>query len=136
MNLDFKRGIVAGLSFLFLAALLVVAWVEGGKQRVEPRPEPVVGADSGKCLKCHEEKTPVIAAQWRESRHATLGGGGYEWHRAESNDPDAFRHEGKLIATVVSPKDCGGCHQEIAREFGASHHSKATQFIGSLDNVL
>jgi hydroxylamine dehydrogenase len=136
MNLDFKRMIVAGLSFLFLGALLVVAWVEGGKQRIQPRPEPVVGAESGKCLKCHQEKTPVVAAQWMDSRHAQLGVGCYECHRADESDPDAFPHEGKFIATVVSPKDCGACHQDIVKEFQASHHAKATQFIGSLDNVL
>ncbi len=136
MTLDQKRRIVAALSFLFLVALLIVAWVEGGRQRVQPRPKPVVGETSAKCLQCHEQKTPVVAAQWKDSRHAQLGVGCYECHRAEKDDPDAFLHEGKLIATVVSPKDCGGCHQEIAREFGASHHAQAAQFIGSLDNVL
>jgi hypothetical protein len=136
MTLDFKRYIVAALSFLFLIALLIVAWVEGGRQRLQPRPKPVVGETSGKCLQCHEQKTPVIAAQWKDSRHALLGVGCYECHRADDGDPDAFLHEGKLIATVVSPKDCGSCHQDIAREFGASHHAQATQFIGSLDNVL
>ncbi len=136
MTLDSKRYIVAALSFLFLFALLIVAWVEGGRQRLQPKPKPVVGEASGKCLRCHEQKTPVIAAQWSDSRHALLGVGCYECHRADEGDPDAFLHEGKLIATVVSPKDCGSCHQDIAREFGASHHAMATQFIGSLDNVL
>ena len=136
MNLDFKRKLVAALSFLFLGALLIVAWVEGGKQRVQPKPTPVMGADSRKCYDCHEDKTPAVAAQWRDSKHATLGVGCYECHRADETDADAFRHEGKLIATVVSPKDCGGCHQDITKEFMASHHSKAAQFIGSLDNVL
>jgi hypothetical protein len=136
MTLDQKRVIVSTLSFLFLISLLIVAWVEGGKQRVQPKPKPVVGADSAKCLDCHLQKTPVIAAQWSDSRHARLGVGCYECHRAQEGDPDAFRHEGKLIATVVSPRDCAGCHGDIAREFEASHHAKATQFIGSLDNVL
>ncbi|HEU4401352.1 MAG TPA: multiheme c-type cytochrome [Candidatus Polarisedimenticolia bacterium] len=136
MTLDQKRTIVAALSFLFLISLLIVAWVEGGQRRVQPRPKPVVGETSAKCLRCHEQKTPVVAAQWSDSRHAQMGVGCYECHRAEEGDPDAFRHEGALIATVVSPKDCGGCHGDIAREFGASHHAQAAQFIGSLDNVL
>ena len=136
MTLDQKRMIVAALSFLFLGALLIVAWVEGGKQRIHPKPRPVVGADSAKCLQCHQQKTPVIAAQWTDSRHAQLGVGCYECHRAAEGEPDAYLHEGKWIATVVSPADCGGCHQDIAREFQHSHHSQAAQFIGSLDNVL
>lgn len=136
MTLDQKRSIVAALSFLFLGALLIVAWVEGGKQRLHPKPKPVVGAESAKCLQCHEQKTPVIAEQWKDSRHAQLGVACYECHRAGEGDKDAFLHEGKIIATVVSPADCGACHQDIAREFEHSHHSKAAQFIGSLDNVL
>lgn len=136
MTLDQKRMIVAALSFLFLASLLLVAWVEGGKERIHPKPRPVVGADSAKCLQCHEQKTPVIAAQWTDSRHAQLGVGCYECHRADEKEPDAFLHEGKWIATIVSPTDCGACHQDIAREFQHSHHSQAAQFIGSLDNVL
>ncbi len=136
MTLDQKRIVVATLSFLFLLALLIVAWVEGGRQRVQPRPKPAVGPESAKCLQCHEQKTPVIAAQWRDSRHALIGVGCYECHRADEGESDAFLHEGKLIATVVTPKDCGNCHQDIAREFGGSHHAQAAQFIGSLDNVL
>lgn len=136
MTLDQKRVIVASLSLLFLCSLLVVAWVEGGQRRIQPKPKPVVGSDSQKCLACHEQKTPVIAAQWSDSKHAQLGVGCYECHRADAGDKDAFAHEGKTIATVVSPKDCSSCHGEIAQEFEHSHHSKAAGFIGSLDNVL
>lgn len=117
-------------------ALLIVAWVEGGRKRLEPRPEPAVGADSKKCYDCHLQKTPVVAAQWAESQHAGLGVGCYECHRAREGEAAAFPHEGMLIATVISPKDCSSCHEEIASEFEHSHHSKAAQFIGSLDNVL
>ncbi|MBI4168453.1 MAG: hypothetical protein HY510_00795, partial [Acidobacteria bacterium] len=78
MTLDQKRMIVAGLSFLFLMALLIVAWVEGGRQRVRPKPRPVVGQESAKCLQCHEQKTPVVAAQWKDSKHAQLGVSCYE----------------------------------------------------------
>jgi hypothetical protein len=136
MTLDQKRMVVAALSFLFLLALLIVAWVEGGRQRIQPKPRPVVGGDSARCLQCHEQKTPVIAAQWADSRHARLGVGCYECHRAEEGEADAFLHEGRLIATIVSPRDCGSCHGDIRREFDHSHHSRAAQFIGSLDNVL
>ena len=136
MTLDQKRVVVAGLSFLFLASLLLVAWVEGGKQRLHPEPEPVVGADSRRCLDCHAQKTPAVAAQWRDSKHARLGVGCFECHRADEGDKDGFMHEGARIATVVTPRDCASCHGEIAAEFQRSHHARAAQFIGSLDNVL
>ncbi len=93
-------------------------------------------ADSEKCLRCHRDKTPAIVKQWADSKHAAMGVTCYDCHHAEPGDADAFMHEGKLIATVVSPKDCGICHSDVAEEFGASHHAKAAQFIGSLDNVL
>ena len=136
MSLEMKRIIVATLSLLLLVALIIVAWVEGGKQRFQPGPEPVVAGDSAKCFSCHEEKTPVITAQWADSQHALLGVGCFECHRAEENDVDAFRHEGQLIATIVTPQDCAQCHETIVQEFDASHHAKAAQFVGSLDNVL
>lgn len=136
MSLEMKRVIVAMLSLLLLLALIVVAWVEGGKQRVQPRPEPAVTGESAKCYPCHQQKTPAITAQWTDSKHALLGVGCYECHRAEENDVDAYLHEGKMIATIVTPKDCAQCHETIVQEFDASHHAKAAQFVGSLDNVL
>ncbi|HXH27575.1 MAG TPA: multiheme c-type cytochrome, partial [Candidatus Polarisedimenticolia bacterium] len=92
--------------------------------------------ESARCVQCHETSTPVIAAQWRGSRHAEAGVGCYDCHRAEPGDVDGFLHQGVRIATIVTPKDCSACHEEIVAEFDHSHHSKAAQFIGSLDNVL
>lgn len=136
MTLNMKRIIVAALSLIFLAALVIVAWIEGGKQRFQPRPQPVVTGESKKCVSCHEQKTPVVASQWADSKHAQLGVGCYECHRAEKAEPDAFLHEGVMIATIVTPQDCAQCHEGVAAEFEASHHSKAAQFVGSLDNIL
>jgi hypothetical protein len=136
MDLNIKRYIVAGLGILFLIALLIVAWVEGGKQRFKPEPEPVVSGESAGCYKCHLEKTPSISKEWAWSEHAKRGVGCYECHQAGEQDPDAWVHEGKRIATIVTPIDCARCHNDISREFMESHHSKAGQILGSLDNVL
>jgi hypothetical protein len=54
----------------------------------------------------------------------------------EKGDPDAFEHNGFLIATIVSPKDCSRCHEREYREFESSHHADAAKILGSLDNVL
>ena len=121
--------------------LMIAAGV--GRDEGAPRQTPatakaeVIGSvESAACVKCHEQKTPVIAAQWRDSRHMRAGVSCYECHAASKEDPDAFMHEGQLIATIVSPRDCGNCHDGITAEFEHSHHSKAAQFIGSLDNIL
>ncbi len=136
MSLNAKRIIVALLSFLFLVALLIVAWVEGLKQRVDDTPEPVLVGVSQDCFDCHEEKSPSITDQWVHSKHAEMGVGCFDCHKAEEGDVDAWHHEGQLIATLVTPKDCGECHPDIAAEFQDSHHAAAGQILGSLDNVL
>jgi hypothetical protein len=131
-----KRIIVAILSLLFLAALIVVAWTEGLKQRLEPEPVPVLSGQNKPCYDCHKEKSPGIAAQWADSQHSRMGVGCNDCHQAQEGDVDAWYHEGVLIATLVTPGDCGRCHKDIAAEFQGSHHAKAGQILGSLDNVL
>jgi hypothetical protein len=136
MSLNAKRIIVAALSFLFLITLIVVAWVEGLRERIEGEPIPVVSGENKACFTCHQEKTPSISAQWADSTHAKTGVGCLDCHRAKDGDADAWHHEGRLIATLVTPKDCGRCHKDISAEFQESHHAKAGQILGSLDNVL
>jgi len=40
------------------------------------------------------------------------------------------------IAVIVSPKDCGGCHQNEVDQQKGSHHAKAGEILASLDNFL
>ena len=136
MSLNAKRIIVAILSLLFLVTLIIVAWVEGLKVRLTGKAEPVVPAASKACYTCHKEKTPALAAQWRDSTHARVGVSCLDCHQAKKGDVDAWHHEGRLIATLVTPGDCGRCHKDIAAEFQGSHHAKAGRILGSLDNVL
>ena len=136
MSLNFKRVIVAVLSVLFLVALLIVAWVEGLKERVQADPEPALLGVNKDCFECHQEKSPGVTEQWAHSTHSEVGVGCYDCHGAEESDVDGWYHEGQLIATLVTPKDCGECHPDIAGEFQASHHAAAGQILGSLDNVL
>jgi hypothetical protein len=130
------RPASAAAAILLLVLLLNPPAVAAQERGKAPPPLPEAGDESAKCVSCHEQITPVIVSQWKESTHARLGVGCYDCHKAEPSDADAFRHEGKLIATVVSPKDCAACHPDIVAEFAASHHARAAQFIGSLDNVL
>ncbi|MHC4845978.1 MAG: multiheme c-type cytochrome [Planctomycetota bacterium] len=136
MSLEAKRIIVALLSFLFLGSLLIVAWVEGGKQRIAPELDLSISVENQSCVNCHREESPAIVSQWEYSRHADLGVGCLECHTAEDDDIDAYEHEGEVIATIVTPNDCARCHQAIADEFQQSHHASAGNILGSLDNVL
>jgi nitrate/TMAO reductase-like tetraheme cytochrome c subunit len=120
---------------IFLIAFLLAASA-GAAVLAAAGPAAPAGSESAACAACHERQTPVIVSQWAGSGHARNDVGCFECHRAEPGEPDAFTHEGRLIATIITPKDCGACHDAETAEFDQSHHSKAAQFIGSLDNVL
>ncbi len=91
---------------------------------------------AGKCMTCHKEKSPGIYKQWYMSNHAKNNVTCLSCHAAEKGDKDAFTHEGVLIATLVTPKDCGSCHAKEAMEVGKSHHASAGKILQSKDAYL
>ncbi len=95
-----------------------------------------LSAESKACIDCHKKENPSLYQQWGSSKHYRGNIGCYECHGAREGEPDAFKHEGQWIATIVSPKDCARCHAREAAEFSGSHHSKGARILGSLDNTL
>ena len=95
-----------------------------------------ISQQSQSCIGCHESVSAGIVGQWKGSQHEKSRVGCFECHQAKKGDPDAFEHNGFLIATIVSPKDCSRCHEQEYREFESSHHADAAKILGSLDNVL
>ncbi len=137
MLLNAKKKIIIGIiSLFFLAALLVVGAIEGNKRIVGKKAAIKISATSKNCVACHTVKSPSLVEQWKDSRHALKGVACMECHEAQSGEPDAWEHEGVLVAVIVSPKDCAKCHQNENDEFQASHHANAGKILGSLDNVL
>jgi len=136
MSLTFKRYIVAILSFLFLVALLVVAFQESKRHRIEEGLEAVVTAANESCVECHSKDSAALVMEWEKSSHAIYGVGCIDCHKAEEGEIDAWKHEGAWIASLVTPKDCSACHAREYDEFNHSHHSKAGEILASLDNVL
>jgi len=136
MTLNTKRFIVAVLSFLFLAALLVVAYHESKRHRVEEGLEPVVTKANRGCVDCHSKDNPALVMEWEASEHAIYGVGCLDCHGAEEGDVDGWMHEGARVAVLVTPLDCAACHAREYDEFSVSHHAKAGEIIMSLDNVL
>jgi hydroxylamine dehydrogenase len=125
------------LTVLFICFTISPGWSKTSRKHAASKKRAVVlSAESRPCYQCHSEKTPVIAQQWADSKHARIGVGCFECHHADPADADAFTHYGQTIATIVTPKDCGLCHVAETEEFTQSHHAQAAQFIGSLDNVL
>ena len=139
MSLNHKRIIIAVLGLAFLGSLLFAQWMEVVRQQREAgliAPMIAVAAESRKCVDCHAKESPGIVDHWMGSTHAAKGVACFECHKAESGDPDGFNHEGWQIATVVTPRDCGRCHEEEFDQFTQSHHSKAGNILHSLDNFL
>jgi len=97
----------------------------------------VAAADDGEtCVSCHTKESPGIVAQWRSSKHFGAGIDCLACHGAEKSDADAFEHHDATIAIIVSPKDCSTCHEKEFAEQKGSHHAKAGEILGSLDNLL
>lgn len=138
LSLDTKRRIIAVLSFFFLAALLIVGYIEAKRSIPGQKPKIVISDDNKKCIECHSQpgNATTLVQQWKDSYHARLGVGCLECHSAEQGDIDAFDHYTYSIATIVSPKDCSRCHKKQFEEFQRSHHAQGGKILGSLDNVL
>lgn len=139
MSLNLKRIIIAALGLLFLISLIYVQRMEVLRRRHEQgldKSAISVPGSSKQCVQCHEQGTPGIIDHWKGSTHARKGVACIECHEAQEKDVDAFNHYGKLIATIVTPRDCSRCHKLQAEEFQRSHHAKAGDILHSLDNFL
>lgn len=90
------------------------------------------------CVGCHQTQMAGIVKDWQSSKHASVGVDCWSCHGADNKvaRPDVLNHNGFQIVTLVTPKDCQGCHANEAAQFLASRHADAAKFIGSLDNVL
>jgi hypothetical protein len=88
------------------------------------------------CVDCHQELSPSFVREWQISSHARNGVDCYSCHKAGKGDPDAMEHNGYTIAILVTPKDCGQCHEREVAEMTGSHHAMAGDILNSLDNYL
>jgi hydroxylamine dehydrogenase len=91
---------------------------------------------AGRCMVCHKEVSPGLYRQWQQSSHADHGVNCLSCHQANAGEPDAFEHYDALIATLVTPLDCGACHEREAAAVGASYHATAGLILESADAYL
>jgi hypothetical protein len=117
------------ISFLSIVAVFLLTAVSlAGTNPNWSKPEGPWG-DSGACIKCHKSTTPAVYGQWLTSKHYGAYIGCYECHGADKSDKDAFKHNGKLISVIVSPKDCSKCHESEVSRFSLSGHSRAADLV-------
>ena len=117
-------------------SVTIFAFVLGILAVVFPPPASGGKVEANRCVACHEKVSPGIAGQWHQSKHSEAGISCLNCHGAKETDPDAFLHHGETIAIIVSPMDCSRCHEKEYTEQKGSHHAKAGQILGSLDNLL
>ncbi len=114
-----------GLTAVALLALTVASATFAAEETV-----------AGKCMTCHKDKSPGLYRQWQMSTHAMHNITCLDCHAAAKGDADAFMHEGGRIATLVTPKDCGKCHEKEAAQTQDSYHAHAGEILESNDAYL
>lgn len=124
-----KRSIGALLASVLLVPFALVAFDNS-------QTPTMAQDDTDSCVSCHSKQNPALVKQWEDSRHAEEDVSCIDCHTADESDIDAWKHQGEWISTLVTPKDCGSCHDKETAEFSASHHAKAGEILASLDNVL
>lgn len=88
------------------------------------------------CVGCHAKSSPGIVAQWKQSAHAKAEVNCMDCHGTDADEPDAIEHEGEVIATIVSPQDCGRCHPTEFEEQKGSAHAEAFTSIQTRRHAL
>ncbi|MCK4414810.1 MAG: hypothetical protein KAY32_14845 [Candidatus Eisenbacteria sp.] len=104
--------------------------------QVAPAAGSVADSMAGKCMTCHKKESPGLYRQWYMSEHAKHNVTCIGCHGAPRGDADAYLHEGAYIATLVTPRDCGRCHQKETREAEHSYHATAGEILESADAYL
>jgi hypothetical protein len=94
------------------------------------------GQAAGKCMTCHKEVSRGLYQQWYNSAHGIHKVTCIDCHGAAEEDSVAFMHEGALIATMVTPRDCSVCHEREAAQVESSYHATAGQILESADAYL
>ncbi len=127
MRRSFER--VRILSCLTIGPLLLLAASAAYAVKVQLDPSNW-GHEAGEaCVSCHTKASAGLTAQWQDSAHAAAGVNCMDCHQADKSEPDAIEHEGSVIATIVSPKDCGRCHTAEFEEQQGSVHAEAHAII-------
>lgn len=131
-----EQGTTKKAVLILASATLLIAFAGIGLGSSQARKPVAISAQGKQCLQCHQNTTPGVVDQWKNSAHYRTGIDCYSCHKANEGDPATFDHYGQKIAVIVTPNYCNRCHKKQVAEFEASHHAKAAGFIGSLDNIL
>ena len=111
--------------------MLLMFYAQGAANAAKVRLDPANWGhpDGEGCVSCHDKASPGLARQWHQSGHKRAKVNCMDCHQADAAEADAIEHEGQIIATIVSPKDCGRCHETEYQEQAGSVHAEAYAII-------
>lgn len=107
---------------IFLAITLAAVLTMPGTSSTpaSPRPAPKGAKVADACVVCHEKNSPKVVADWKASRHASMGVGCAECH----GDAHKTKDDAKA-AKMPTPDTCVGCHQTQVDSFKKGKHAFA-----------
>lgn len=117
--------------FLICVSLLIFVYRETCYSQIQSSDN----AESN-CITCHKKENSGLYEQWKTSKHGAAGVSCLDCHGANEGEPDGFEHQGALIATLVTPKDCAQCHEAEAEQTMNSYHAQAGEILESADAFL
>ncbi len=126
-------------AFVLVGGIFIAGSAFATTEKSKNASDPAIKEMNVKCVNCHLKENFSLVQQWKNSPHAAAQDGQiacYNCHAAEKGDIGSYEHEGALIKTIMSPKDCAFCHEKEAKEMAPSHHASAGQIMASLDNVV
>lgn len=77
---------------------------------------------TGKCAECHRRETASVVHQYERSRHAEEGINCLDCH-APTYGQKSIDHNGFVIATELTSKNCAGCHRTEHDQYLRSRHA-------------
>ncbi len=122
--ISFLRSVLVSLLFFSLSTVVIA-------EKVTLDPSSWGLEEGQSCVDCHSKSSAGLTHQWKNSAHAQANVNCLDCHQAYEDDDDAIEHEGNVISVIVSPKDCGRCHETEYKQQKGSVHVKAVSVLNN-----
>ena len=100
------------VAVLIATSLIVAALIINSKRPAIETDQPTAAhvTATGKCANCHRMTASAVVHEYEMSEHAVHGVSCLDCHQATEGQ-DEVDHNGFIIATDLTAKNCATCHQ-------------------------